>query len=307
MVIHTLQTMEKENMKILHYENIARWFTLTVDAESGFPGIRIYDDVLAKLNTFKPEIIASIRKNLGLSKLAFPYQDKPGETFGFGNGIRRVGSLNEQTTYQFILPVIHRYTDKPCQECGGVKNSDCHYCSGSGKDSIVLWEEAFALSASISLMVSLLEFACEITRPQVPDRKKQILTVHTFTDRGMNGGSLGGSFSPYFVNFLKSHGEDASYDYAAAVMLRAYRHMWQTPIPKKGSLDFVEYGIRAGQNLRGNLMLDVPGDACGIHPSPYVHEIPEGEGVEFTCHNVDSPLQQLTLLTGLAAMCDLVG
>lgn len=49
-------------------------------------------------------------------------------------------------------------------------------------------------------------------------------------------------------------------------------------------------------------MLNCPGNACGIHP---VIHWEEGEnGYKFSCHNVDTPMQQLTLLAGLATLHD---
>ena len=44
--------------------------------------------------------------------------------------------------------------------------------------------------------------------------------------------------------------------------------------------------------------------ACGLNPSHDHMDI--GQGYEFSCHNTDTPAQQLTLLAGLAALHDLV-
>lgn len=296
---------------MLNYEDIARWFTLTINAKSGFPCIRIYDDVLANLKTFRPEVVASIRTNLGLSELRFVYQEKPDETFGFGNGLRRIDSdLAEQTTYELNLPVINKFTNEVCKECKGTKKANwgsyCPYCSGSGREHTIVWDEAFALSASIAMLAEMLEFACGEQRLKPPD-EKQLLILNFYVAKGMHGGSIGGRFSPHFISKLKSYGDGAHFDVASEAMIKVYRHMWKSRRPNKKDYDYDKSRTKAWQNLPGNLLLDVPGDACGIHPSPHVYEIRNEEGIEFTCHNVDSPLQQLTLLTGLAAMCDMVG
>ena len=52
----------------------------------------------------------------------------------------------------------------------------------------------------------------------------------------------------------------------------------------------------------GRLIMNCPGDACGIHPENWYEE--NDKGYEFNCHNVDSPMQQITLLAGLAALHD---
>ena len=65
----------------------------------------------------------------------------------------------------------------------------------------------------------------------------------------------------------------------------------------------LEQDIMAAVLNRG-LFLRVPGDACeiGVDGSG----VPWGdEGVGMPSHNVDTPIQQLTLLTGIAAFHDM--
>ena len=50
----------------------------------------------------------------------------------------------------------------------------------------------------------------------------------------------------------------------------------------------------------GFLTLECPGDACGIYLTHHVRYV--GQGCEFSCHNVDSPAQSLTLLAGIASL-----
>ena len=51
-------------------------------------------------------------------------------------------------------------------------------------------------------------------------------------------------------------------------------------------------------------MFDCPGNACGIHPTEVDLRYDLG-GYEFSCHNVDSPAQQMALIVGLAALHDM--
>lgn len=56
---------------------------------------------------------------------------------------------------------------------------------------------------------------------------------------------------------------------------------------------------------RGRFSVSCPGDACGLYSDEYSSH--DGRmGHRFTCHNVDNPGQQLTLLAGLAALSDFV-
>jgi hypothetical protein len=52
---------------------------------------------------------------------------------------------------------------------------------------------------------------------------------------------------------------------------------------------------------KGGLIIDCPGDACGINPSGWSQISPD-RGYKFGCHNVDTPAQQLILLIGLAVL-----
>jgi len=124
------------------------------------------------------------------------------------------------------------------------------------------------------------------------------------TERKMHGGSLGGAFAPCFVDVLKTYEEKTVFTKQTNIMFAAHRAMWQKSI-EEDACDYDKHTTTIYQSLPGNLIMNVPGDACGIHPNE-VRTISEGMGYNFACHNVDNMLQQLTLVTGLAAMCDLV-
>ncbi len=287
----------------LSYYDVSRWFTLTIDPVTGFPCLVIFSDIFDLLpGPCKPEIIQIYRKQLMLNEESFPFEYRLGEKFGFGNSITRIGVTDKTTTYRLNLPVLRKQTNEPCSNCADKSNSYiCYRCYGTKKETYLAWEEAFALSASLGILTNMLWLV------QTSDRKtdiqeKQIFTITILTEKGMHGGSLGGHFSPFFINFLKTFEEGCSFDKAVKAMTKVYTYMYGSQ-----NIGFEKHSFRAWQSLPGNLMLDVPGDACGIHPSSCAGEISKDRGIEWSCHNVDSPLQQLTLLTGLAAMCDMAG
>ena len=284
-----------------------RTFTLTIDQKTCFPCIRIFNDVLGNLpGPYHTSAAEHMMKSLNLNPKDFPQYLKPGQYFGFGTGLELIENDGEQTTYRMNLPIIRKKTKKNCLSCNGKSKSNghrCFRCDGTGKEDSIDNFPAYALSASVGMFSNLLELTDDFDVHE-KNWPKQILTLNMITEICAHGGSLGGSFSPSFINFLKMFQEDREFPQAAQAMTLAYQHMWCAPDPAKERRYEISR-IRAYQNLRGNLLLDVPGDACGVHPSPHVGEIDEGYGVDWTCHNVDTPLQQLTLLTGLAAMCDL--
>jgi len=72
-----------------------------------------------------------------------------------------------------------------------------------------------------------------------------------------------------------------------------------------GKERYLNFGFKAYMLRKGGVVLDVPGNACGIYnPPEHDYGLPRKEGCKFECHNVDSPMQQLTLLVGLAMLHD---
>ena len=63
------------------------------------------------------------------------------------------------------------------------------------------------------------------------------------------------------------------------------------------------YGARIGHPKW--IYLDVPGDACDLSPDNNSHNDMD-QGYTLVPHNVDSGLQQLTFIVGLAKMHDLI-
>ncbi len=62
--------------------------------------------------------------------------------------------------------------------------------------------------------------------------------------------------------------------------------------------DFYTHSFSAYVREKTRIIIDCPGDACGIHP-----EISHGiGGYRFRCHNVDNMTQQLVLLYALAQL-----
>ncbi|MCX6731489.1 MAG: hypothetical protein NTX55_00665, partial [Candidatus Parcubacteria bacterium] len=126
----------------------------------------------------------------------------------------------------------------------------------------------------------------------------QLLVVETMFRKEMHGGSLWGEYSVPLVNWLSALGnERTEITDMTQAMIVAYTHMMGDKF--LSCHDF----WAVVENQRGWLNVNCPGNACGLNPS-CGHEWKYGDGYEFTCHNVDSPVQQLTLLAGLAALHD---
>ena len=62
-----------------------------------------------------------------------------------------------------------------------------------------------------------------------------------------------------------------------------------------------DYGRYSCYTRGGQVLLSCPGDATEIHTEDS-RKIGDGTGEGITCHNLDSGIQQLTLLTGLSML-----
>ena len=216
--------------------------------------------------------------------------------FGFNKVFERVGEVGEFIEFLIRIPVINKPTRRKCPECRGTKKNQflegqkCFHCEGKGKEYQIDWRLAYSVSASFTVFTALSEYSEIETSCRLP----QLLTFRTITVRNMHGGSLGGNYSIPLVKWLSSLGRNTQ----ITAMIYAMKSSYQRMLGKR------EYDNSYFQayvaNEKGWLNVSCPGSACGLHPADGYLE--EGEGYQFSCHNVDSPMQQLTLIAGLAAL-----
>ena len=202
------------------------------------------------------------------------------------------------SSYEFFIkiPKVKKTTNEKCSHCNGSgKNDDldedCFFCDGTGKDYIMDWRLAETISASFTVLTKLLWNCKTDTSAASP----QLLTVDTTTREGMHGGSLDGKISIPLRIWLSSFNSRTEIPEVVQAMITAYDQML-------GLRDFHIFNFRFYVRDNGKFIADCPGDACGIHPSNWYAE--KGKGYEFSCHNVDTPMQQITLLSGLATLHD---
>jgi len=115
----------------------------------------------------------------------------------------------------------------------------------------------------------------------------------------MSSGSLSVTLMPPVMPWLAKQGYETHIEPLIKAMKSASNHMW----PESSCRG------RFGALVRKQkwLHLDVPGDACGLDPgSGSYNNQSLDDGYTLQPHNVDSSLQQLTFLAGLAKLHDLV-
>lgn len=166
---------------------------------------------------------------------------------------------------------------------------------GSNAEVRCFWDSAFRVSASLAILFQMLQ----LFDGESPCIGNQLLTVEYMTvDRDMWGGSLGAIISPALVKWLSRLPDNYDHPEVKVAMISAHCRMSGHPLER-----YEEHYFRAWIRKPCWINLSVPGNACGLDPKNYF--IGEGEGFELSPHNTDNPIQQLSLLAGLATLYEI--
>jgi len=281
----------------LRTENMPCWYELSWREEIPAIVLRVHKDFIQateQILSNNPDIpfwdmMEKLRKDLGLSSFVFKFS----ENFGFDNAFQRIGEKYGFVEFLIRIPKIEQYTDETCPNCKGTgKNKDlgieCSFCNGKGKHLIFDWKSGYAVSASFTAFSLLSRPWSKKTSSTLP----QLLTIQTNIKAEIDGAPLGGIYSLALCNWLRMVGQ-TNFPEVVEAMKNAYRQMY--------SLNRLSGYYFGATNNDGWLVIDCPGNACGIYPSD---GFTRGKGCEFTCHNLDTSVQQITLIAGLAALHD---
>ena len=276
--------------------NVPCIYELSWDEKETAIVIRIHEDFISSQGAVPQDapIVKDFMKTFGFQSFVGDWQ----EGFGFDGAMQRTGEHDGFMEFLLTVPKIKIITDKDCEHCNGTgqdNNFDnkCGFCSGGGKEYYIDWEKAHSLSASLNVLFLFTSIAEKETSSSI----SQLMTLQVCTQHGMNGSELGGEFSYHLCQWLGRFGDQYDLKMVTKVAMSAYDKML-------GLQGYDQHYFRSfTRQTNGRIIIDVPGNACGIHPT---HSGWDGnEGCEFASHNVDSPMQQLSLIAGLAALHDM--
>jgi len=280
-------------IKLVLHENIPCWYEISWQETPPALILKIHKEFIdsTEHDFTQAPIIKHFKSELNLPE----FEDDFNKNIGFGGIFKYKGEKDNFIEFLIEVPQVKKYPGTKCKECGGTgwneeRDMRCFYCEG-GKKWTMDWKDATKISATFTVLTSWLMY------PQINTScfYYQMMTVQTITQNNIHGGSLSGDCSIPFKIWCESKGRVELPEVIDA-MKAAYRKM-------VGLREFSEYSINAWID-NGKFILNCPGDACGLHPSDW-HSCKE-EGFEFSCHNVDSSIQQITLLAGLACLCDTI-
>lgn len=155
------------------------------------------------------------------------------------------------------------------------------------------WPALYSLARSLEALF----FALKVSPDSITSAQPQLAVVDGWIVQAeIYGGALSVSIGPDFVSRLMTF-SSADFDLVTKQMMNVYYEMWPAMRRLYRPIDF-----RVQMHERG-LHLSCPGNACGLDPD--WGDVDQGQGYRLHPHNTDSPVQQLTLLAGIAALCEL--
>ncbi len=287
-------------IKLPRRDSLPCWYELSWKADIPALVLRIHEDVITNLPvvvTLESPAVKYYQKSLRLTSFVVDFNKNCGFENAFVNQRKRDGFVE----VLIKLPQTKWKTDQPCEECTGtgenpfIDGDVCLWCKGDGKKRATSYTPLNAISASLNIAFTIMSLYREESSSKLP----QLMTIALCSEKEMHGAALGGDFTPLFCQWLKTMEEDQEVCLLAIEAMKiAYSRMW-------GIEGFNEYNFRADLKSGGGLCMSCPGDACGIHP-PNWHDVTNDDtGYEFSSHNTDAFLQQITLLCGLACLHDL--
>lgn len=207
------------------------------------------------------------------------------------------GAHRHFAEYFVAIPRIERDVGE-CEDCGGTRRNendyDCIRCMGTGRGTALEWTVVDRIAATLHILGVILDKPDKKMLAGIDTKRKQLLSVTTAFNR--SNAYIGAVLSRPLGDHMRSLSEQELPGVKAATM-SAYLHMF----PRRHR--YSDFSFRAGVHSNGQLIIDIPGDACGLYVDGFSSCLHETSGpMELDCHNVDGHHQQLTLLCGLAAL-----
>ena len=285
------------DIKTIIKENVPCWYGLSWRQKKPAIVLKIHKDFIASIKPVSEDapIIKSLKEEFKFKRFVGSFEGN----FGFDDAFILAGEKENFVEFIIKIPKVKKWTNKNCSYCNGSgkeifvdSRRDCYHCEGTGKERIFDWQPAYRISANFTVFTTLAQFPkVETSAPFL-----QLMTINTTT--GMDYALLDGEYCIPFVKWLSSLSRNSIPEMIQAMKI-AYNRML-------GLRKFDQFHFRASVDFEsGWLNVDCPGNSCGLNPAHGAgYDMERGLGYEFDCHNVDTPMQQITLLAGLAALHD---
>lgn len=275
-------------------ENVPRMYEISYTKKENQPVLilKIHKDFVKKYENVMPGVlIGNFQEEHGLGEFS-PFGK---EYFGFDNALKRGETNGEYVEYEISIPVFKKELSQKCKHCKGTGRDnyfkrECSFCDGTKHEIFYDWKPFYSISASLQVFANM----AEIFEEKTSSIKNQLLSFYLICGHGQGHYPIAGSYGIEFCNWLNTANDYHQFDEVIQAMWDVHKHI------QNDKTDNYRFDFQAYVDKHAWLILTCPGDACGIHPTDYNWE--PGQGREFDCHNMDTPIQQIMLLVGLAIL-----
>lgn len=205
------------------------------------------------------------------------------EFVGFNNALHNVGENNDFINFMIDIPVLKQ-------------------------EGTIKWKRFFEILASLTVITHFINNFDKETKARTP----QILTIKTVIHKDTSIGYIHGEFSKIFRQWMSSshnYGSMGGYTTttitdAEKAMKTAYCRMFHVKQVEKPEQFKVFIATNGDLFVDSSLIMGLPGYFCGI--GSYDNSLKGRIVRKFSSHNCNTPMKQLALLAGLAALHDKV-
>ncbi len=280
---------------VLTLEEVPCWYELSHNKDRGIL-VRIHQDFVSAFEEV-PEgapIVEYLKKEHEGKDISLTL----GKNFGVNDSLKFLGESDGFLEYH-VPVVLCRKSMGKCKHCGGSgKNADawdtkCYFCDTGGEEFQYDYAEAIEISSSLGLLSEFLRFP----NCRTSSHKSQLLSAN-ISSTG-NRFFVNGSFGIPMVKYLRSRGVGNVPELVQA-MVSVYDKMEGR---RAEELDRGRFSARV-DSPNGWLNISCPGQACGLNPY-HGYNGYRDEGYNFGDHNVDQPMQQMTLFASVCTLHDL--
>lgn len=173
-------------------ENLPRWYGISWRPKNHTLIVSVNKAVLTSLKPIPND--SPIAEHFKTMFSFSEFEESVEKNFGFDKSLVR-SEKNGLIEFEARLPKVMHILDKNCRGCNGsgkdkMMGNKCLYCFGRKKEREFRWKPAYAMSASLNILLGLLEYS-EVTSTST---QQQLITLVLHTRSGQHGGSLGGNY-----------------------------------------------------------------------------------------------------------------
>lgn len=295
-------------MKFIQYEDVPRWYHLYWGRKSQGLFICISRFFLenCKHRNYEPYFtdFCNSPRYLPLLDRCEPILGQA--YFGINDSITLVEQDNHCMTYRIKIPSIVRKSNFACMRCEGTgkrqpedlwNGEECNECQGEKTRRVSDYIQIDEVCASLAVFMRAIDTPLEIADPCMS--QKQLFVLKSMAKADRNGHAVGGEVSPEFLRFLESFSTTYEKQVSLLSVKEVIKKVHSLIYGKVNEHDRFSCLTRAGQ-----FILYCPGNACQLF-SESERKAGSKRGDSMNCHNLDTAMQQLMLLSGMAELSSL--